>query len=99
MAVGQMVTDITDWVNISAGPLAEQRPGLPALASTKTLVVNEDWVIPGIPDGSEVYVDNALIGTVDNTGLTLSFPLAAVWNVLIVPPFPYTSATSEVTVT
>jgi len=94
LAVGQMVANTTDWVN--AG-MVEQRPGLVDLPATRTLAVDEDWVIPGIPDGTEVWVDDALIGTVDTTGLTMSFPLAATWQLRLVPPFPWKPGTCEVT--
>lgn len=93
--VGQMVADTTDWVN--AG-LVEQRPGLADVPATKALAVDEDWAIPGIPDGTEVWVDGALSATVDATGLTLSFHLAATWSLRLVPPFPAKPATCEVTV-
>lgn len=94
--VGQMVADTTDWVN--AG-LVEQRPGLADVPGAKALAVDEDWAIPGIPDGTEVWVDGTLAATVDATGLTLSFPIAAVWSLRLVPPFPWKPAICEVTVT
>lgn len=96
MAVGQMVADTTDWVN--AG-LVEQRPIIVNVPSTKALVVDEDWVIAGVPDGTEVYVDGSLVGTVDLTGLTLAFPVAADWAVDLIPPFPYRPSSCVVTVT
>ena len=96
LVVGQMVLDTQDWVN---GSVVEQRPGLPDLPTTMALAVDADWVIPGIPDGTAVWIDGNLIGTVDASGLTLSFPLAAAWQVRLEPPFPWKSAECEVTVT
>lgn len=96
LAVGQMVADTTDWV--SAG-LVEQRPGLVAVPATKGLAVDEDWIIPGVPDATEVWIDGALAATTDATGLTLSFPMASVWQLRLVPPFPWKPSDCEVTVT
>lgn len=95
MPVGQMVADTTDWVN--AG-LVEQRPGLADVPASLSLAVDEDWVIAGIPDGTEVWIDGALAATTDATGLTLSFPLASVWQLRLVPPFPWKPSDCEVTV-
>ncbi len=96
VAVGQMVADTTDWVN--AG-LVEQRPGLADVPTTKALAVDEDWVIAGVPDGTEVWIDGTLAATTDASGLVLSFPLAATWQLRLVPPFPWRPADCEVTVT
>lgn len=96
LAVGQMVADTTDWVN--AG-LVEQRPWLADVPATKALAVDEDWVIAGVPDGTEVWIDGGLAGTTDVTGLTLSFPMASVWQLRLVPPFPWKPSDCEVTVT
>ncbi len=95
VAVGQMVADTADWVN---GGLVEQRPGLADVPGAKALGVDEDWVIPGVPEGSDVWVDGALAGVTDATGLTLSFPLAATWQVRVVPPFPWKPSDCEVIV-
>lgn len=99
MASGSAVSDLYEWVNIPAGNLIEQRPGLVDMPTTKTLAVDEDWPIPGVPDGTEVWIDGVLAGTTDATGLTLSFPLATVWKLRLVPPFPWMPADCEVTVT
>jgi hypothetical protein len=96
VAVGQMVADTTDWVN--AG-FVEQRPGLADVPAAKALAIDEDWVIAGVTDGTEVWIDGALAGTTDATGLTLSFPLAAVWQVRLLPSFPWKPADCEVAVT
>lgn len=96
VAVGQRVADTTDWVN--AG-LVEQRPGLADLPAAQALAAGADWTIPGIPDGTEVWIDGALAGTTDASGLTLSFPMAALWHLRLVPPFPWKPGDCEVTVT
>lgn len=95
MAVGQAVDDESDWIN--AG-LVEQRRVLASVPATQTLAVDEDWAIAGIPEGTEVWIDAVLAGAVDDTGLTLSFPMAAVWQVRFVPPFPWKPFDCEVTV-
>jgi hypothetical protein len=69
--------------------------GLPA---AHALAVDADWVVPDVPEGTAVMVDGVYMGTVNADGLTLSFEAAGVWPVQIEPPFPWLSATCEVTV-
>lgn len=95
MAVGQMVLDTQDWVNLGA---IEQRPMIPAIPATKALAVDEDWSIGSVPDGSSVFLDDVLAGTVDATGLTLSFLVAGLWRLRIEPPWPFAHSFCEVTV-
>lgn len=95
LAVGEMVADTTDWVN---GAAVEQRPGLYAVPATQALAVDADWAIPGVPAGTEVWIDGALAATTDASGLTLSFPLAATWQLRLVPPFPWRPSDCEVSV-
>lgn len=74
------------------------RPGLSDVPPAKTLAVDEDWPISGIPDGTAVWIDGTPAGVVDATGLVLSFPRAGVWRVRLEPPFPWKIAECEVTV-
>lgn len=78
--------------------VAVPRPitGLPATAS---IALGVDWSLPDVPEGTLVLIDGEDVGTVDATGLVLSFPLAGVWAVSLVPPFPWLEASCEVTVT
>lgn len=54
-----------------------------------TLNVDEEYSPQNIPAGTTVYVDDEDVGVVDNTGLTLVFPVAKQYSVKLVPPFPY----------
>lgn len=54
-----------------------------------TLTVDEEYNPQNIPAGTIVYVDDENVGVVDNTGLTLVFPVAKQYAVKLVPPFPY----------
>jgi len=54
-----------------------------------TLSVDEEYNPENIPAGTIVYVDGENVGVVDNTGLTLVFPVAKQYTVKLVPPFPY----------
>lgn len=85
----------THYVTGGAGV---ERPAL-TLPASHELAVDQDWSIAGVPAGSAVFVDGAQIGTVDETGLEVAFDTAGVWTLLIEPPFPWLSATCEVTVT
>lgn len=96
VAVGQMVSDLNDWVN---GGVVEQRPALADVPATKAVGVGQDWPVTGIPAGTVVRVDGAVVGTVDATGLILAFPVAALWHLRLEPPFPWKPADCEVTVT
>lgn len=86
--------DDLHWVN---GAVIEVRPntGLPA---THALGVDVDWTVPDVPEGTEVTIDGAAAGTVDDTGLVLSFPSAGAWEVRLDPPFPWRPARCVVTV-
>lgn len=70
--------------------------GLPV---TRTVVASTDWIVPEVPEGTLVLIDGVEVGEVDETGLVLSFSLAGVWSVDLVPPFPWVEASCEVTVT
>ena len=54
-----------------------------------SLLVNQEYSPENIPAGTIVYVDGEDVGVVDNTGLTLVFPVAKQYTVKLVPPFPY----------
>jgi hypothetical protein len=77
---------------------ATPRPatGLPGAG---TIAAGADWPIADVPPGTLVLVDDATVGTVDESGLVLSFALAGVWRVSLRPPFPWLDADAEVTVT
>ena len=65
----------------------EARPSLNI--ENLTLNVDEEYSPENIPAGTIAYVDNEDVGVVDNTGLTLVFPVAKQYSVKLVPPFPY----------
>ena len=68
-----------------------------ALPAAHTLPVNTDWTLADVPNGTEVLIDGATAGTVDDGELTLTFPEARLWRVELRPPFPWRDATCEVT--
>lgn len=76
--------------------VARPATGLPP---SHELTANTDWSIADVPDGTVVLIDGSEVGAVDDTGLTLSFALAGVWQVDLRPPFPWLNASCEVTVT
>jgi hypothetical protein len=69
------------------------------LPTAYTITANTDWVILDVPAGTEVEIDGEVVGTTDETGLTLSFAAPGVWPVTLRPPFPWVEASCEVTVT
>lgn len=70
--------------------------GLPAIHS---IAAGIDWPIADVPAGTTVLINGEQVGTVDATGLTLSFALAGIWRVDLRPPFPWIEASCEVAVT
>lgn len=96
MEIASSLSPMTDYYILS--DTVTPRPTLSALPATKALGAGVDWSIGGIPEDTEVYLDSVLSGTVDNTGLVLSFPTADTWLVELKPPFPYLNASCEVTV-
>ena len=77
---------LVQYHNIETDKLA-QRPTLNI--DNITLTVDEEYNPQNIPAGTIVYVDDENVGVVDNTGLTLVFPVAKQYAVKLVPPFPY----------
>lgn len=78
--------------------VATPRPAL-ALPIVHSLPAGSDWEIPGVPEGTVVVINKEEVGTVDETGLVLSFDLAREWQVELRPPFPWLEASCGVTVT
>ena len=77
--------------------ILEPRPSL-TLPESHALLIGADWDVLGVPEGSSVIIDAEESGTVDASGLTLSFQFPGVYAVRIVPPFPTREASCEVTV-
>ncbi len=63
-----------------------------------TIEVDQEYNPMNIPAGTTVYVDDENVGVVDNTGLTLVFPVAKTYKLTLVPPFPYFETTITVEV-
>ena len=79
-------TDNNFYHNLETDKL-EPRPLLEV--DNTTLEVDQEFNLPNIPEGTTIYVDGDNIGVVDNTGLTLIFPVAKSYEVKLIPPFPY----------
>lgn len=96
---GQKVAgDIDGGTQYFDGSTVLPRPEID-LPGTHTLPASTDWTITGVPEGTEVVIDGAVAGMVDDGDLTLTFPEAREWRVELRPPFPWREATCEVTVT
>ena len=76
---------------------ATERPSL-NLSEEQTLLINQDWDVGTLPEGTAVYIDGAIAGETDDTALTMSFPLAREYTVKFDPPFPYKPSEVKVTV-
>ena len=63
-----------------------------------TLDVDEDLVVPDLPIGTVVFVDEIEAGTLTAPSLTISFPTAGIWKLSVECPFPWISSACEVTV-
>ena len=85
---------MTQWIDNGE---VKDRPAT-GLPDTHTLPRDTDWTVPDVPEGAEVVIDGHSAGTVDGDGLVLSFPEPGEYRVELRPPFPWRSATCEVTV-
>lgn len=74
------------------------RPAI-ALTATQSLGAGEPWDIPDAPAGTRVIVDGDDLGEADIGGVSLSFPLPAVYRVELRPPIPWRGGICDVTVT
>lgn len=81
---------------LSGEPTPRPTTGLP---ETHTITASTDWILSDVPAGTEVEVDGEVVGTTDETGLTLTFDTPGVWPMTLRPPFPWIEASCEVTVT
>lgn len=63
-----------------------------------TLDVDEDLVIPDLPIGTVVFVDEIEAGTLTAPSLTISFPAPGIWKLSLECPFPWINSACEVTV-
>ena len=81
---------------VSNGAVVD-RPTLNVPGSV-SITVAEDWSLPDLPVGTELYIDGRLEGISDEDGLTLNFGFPAQVSVEFRPPFPTLPATCEVTV-
>lgn len=71
----------------------------PVIAAADIIrAINEDWVLPEVPDGTEVTIAGTLAGTTTG-GLTLAFPAAGLWTVKLDPPWPWIGVEVTVEVT
>ena len=84
----------TKWID---GGEVKERPAT-GLPDTHTLPRDTDWILPDVPEGAEVVIDEHSAGTVDGDGLVLSFAEPGAYRVELRPPFPWRPATCEVTV-
>lgn len=74
------------------------RPLIEDIPETHSLALNTDWVLPFIPENSTILIDGDEVATVDLSDVTLSFESPGTYKLEIRPPFPWLSATCEVTV-
>lgn len=70
------------------GTMVTLRPD-PGIPDSHTVAANEDWHLPDMPAGTDVFIDDVLAGTTDEVGLTLSFPEARQWRVFFRTPLPW----------
>lgn len=75
----------------------EARPYL--AIENETVGINQEFICSTIPEGTVVIVDDEIVGTVDNDGLSLVFPVAKTYTVVLQAPFPYFEKTISIEVT
>lgn len=73
------------------------RPALD-LPDQIALTAGGELIIADVPKGSEIISDGVLVGVADGTVVNLTYPVAGVWSLRVVPPFPWRESICEVTV-
>lgn len=93
-AVSGRVDDEARYVS-APGTLAV-RPTM-AVPAARAMTPFEGWNVSA-PAGTAVMVNGEVVGTADEDGLTLTFPLPAVYSVAFFPPVPWLGGGCTVTV-
>lgn len=78
------------------GSAVQERPAVAAPAEA-CLSVGQELSIPGLPDGTQVFIDGELLGETDGD-LVVEFPEPMVCEMLLAPPLPYARHTCKVVV-
>ena len=63
-----------------------------------TLSVDEDLVVPDLPVGTIIFIDEIEVSTLTEPGLEIAFPTPGIWKLSVECPFPWISSSCEVTV-
>lgn len=93
-AVSGRVDDEARYVS-AHGTLAV-RPSM-NVPTSRAMTLLEEWDVAA-PEGTSVMVNGEVVGTADEDGLTLTFPLPAVYSVEFFPPVPWLGGGCTVTV-
>ena len=63
-----------------------------------TLAVDEDLVVPDLPVGTVIFIDEMEVNTRTEPGLEIAFPTPGIWKLSVECPFPWINSSCEVTV-
>ena len=63
-----------------------------------TQAVNADLVVPDLPVGTVIFIDEVEVSTLTEPGLEIAFPTPGIWQLSVECPFPWISSSCEVTV-
>lgn len=89
--------NITDFYHdISSNTLVE-RPVI-EFADSVSVIVDEIITIENVENGTDVFLNNDNIGTIEDGRLEISIPLIGDYEIRLDPPFPYKRKTISVEV-
>lgn len=63
-----------------------------------TLDVDEDLIVPDLPIGTVILIDEMEVSTLTEPGLEIAFPTPGIWKLSVECPFPWINSSCEVTV-
>lgn len=81
---------------ISEGQVVD-RPQLNA-PDTTMIAAGEYSTVLGVPEGTEVFVNNSLVGVIDDGAFGFTCDVPGKYQIRVEPPFPYIPIMYEVTV-
>lgn len=81
------IPDDDKYHDFQTGKL-KPRPTL-AHDSYKTILKNENYILTDIPKNTIIKVNGIDYGKIDDNKLVVAFPIAMIYTLELIPPFPY----------
>lgn len=90
--IDYLIVDVSEnplySINYISNGKIEQRPEL-QLEDTINIKVDENYVFENIPSNTKVTIDDGFEVIIDEGSFDIDFPISGLFNLTIIPPFPY----------